>query len=282
MRKLAPSLAVLALVATPRFAASQSTGERQYLGLAQETLRHPITAGELREALLSPAGVESVRALYERSIADSLPVRGSLVTPELGGEATLEQGRLTFVSYPDPIHPILREMVNLESEPGKLLGFLQSSEDGREVLAKTGGLHALLYRISDQAPTDSDRELLRRTVDGAVATHFKTWTADPEIQQRMIRSTEWHGRYVGFWHIHPPRVVGTGFTEGIEPSFEDMNNAIELGQFLTLVFQPDGFDAYDLAPLAVARRPDLSLARVVRYRSPDWSRHFENVVRGLR
>ncbi|MGH9463126.1 MAG: hypothetical protein ACRD1X_18100 [Vicinamibacteria bacterium] len=275
---LALLLSFLAGLATP----AQTNGEREYLGLAQETLRRPITADELRQAVLSPGGVESIRSLYERSIADSLLLRNTVVTPELGGEATLDRGHLTFVSYPDPIHPILREMVSLQSEPGKLLEFLQGSADGKEVLSNTGGLHALLYQITTQTPTDSDRELLRKAVDSAVATHFKTWTADPEIQQRMIRSTEWRGRYVGFWHIHPPRVAGAGFTEGIEPSFEDMNNAIQLGQFLTLVFQPDGFDAYDLAPLAAGRRPDLSLARIVRYRSPDWQAHFENVVRARR
>jgi hypothetical protein len=271
-------LSFLAGLATP----AQTNGEREYLGLTQETLRRPITADELRQALLSSVGVESIRSIYERSIAESLLVRNTVVTPELGGEATLDQGRLTFVSYPDPIHPILREMVRLQSEPQELLEFLQGSADGKKVLSQTGGLHALLYQITTRTPTDSDRELLRKTVDAAVATHFKTWTADPEIQQRMIRSTEWHGRYVGFWHIHPPRVTEAGFTEGIEPSFEDMNNAIELGQFLTLVFQPEGFDAYDLAPLAAGRRPDLTLARVIRYRSPSWRVHFESEVSALR
>jgi hypothetical protein len=94
----------------------------------------------------------------------------------------------------------------------------------------------------------------------------------------MVRSTEWHGRYVGFWHIHPPRLTQSGFSEGIEPSFEDMNNAIRLGQFMTLVFQPDGFDAYDLAPLAAGGSADLSRARIISYRASDWRAHFQGVV----
>ena len=61
-----------------------------------------------------------------------------------------------------------------------------------------------------------------------------------------------------------------------------MQNAIELGQFLTVVFQPDGFDAYDLSPLARVRRPDLTRARVVSHRSPDWKTHFEGVVKARR
>lgn len=255
---------------------------RQYLGLTQETLRRPITADELRQALLSSSGVDSVAALYEQSIADRLVLGNTSVTPELGGEATLDQGRLQFVSYPDPVHPILRQMSALQSEPGKLLDLLQSSSDGKEILSQTGGLHALLYRISSQTPTDADRQLLQGIVESAIATRFKTWSADPEIQERMVRATEWSGRYVGFWHIHPPRVTEGGFAEGIEPSFQDMNNAIILGQFLTLVFHADGFDAYDLSPLAGAGEPNLERARIIRYRSPDWRLRFAEALRSLR
>jgi hypothetical protein len=259
-------------------AEAQSMRQR-YLDLAQATLRQPITHDELRAALLSSAGVEAIRSLFERSVLESLVLDGNVVTPELGGEATLDDGRLVLVPYPDPVHPILREMVGLRAEPERLLSFLQSTPDGRTILDGTGGLHALLYQLSRQPPSEQQLALLDRVVSRAVATHFKTWSADPPIQARMIETTDWRGRYVGFWHIHPPRLREDRFTVGIEPSVEDMTNAIELGQFLTLVFQPDGFDAYDLAPLARARATDLSRARVVTYRSPDWKSRFAEVVR---
>lgn len=260
-------------------ASLQSGRTQQYLGLAEATLRQPITHDELRAAILSAAGVESIRALFERSIAESLePAGGPLVTPELGGEATLSSGKLTLVPYPDPIHPILREMVERKGEPKQLLEFLESTADGRKVLQGTGGLHALLYQMARATPTEQQVALLDRVTASAVATHFKTWTADPAIQTRMIESTEWTGRYVGFWHIHPPRFSSGGFGPGIEPSLEDMQNAIELGQFLTIVFQPEGFDAYDLSPLARTRAASLPRARVVRYRSPEWKLHFESVA----
>lgn len=57
-----------------------------------------------------------------------------------------------------------------------------------------------------------------------------------------------------------------------------MNLALEKGQFLTIVFQPDGFDVYDLEPLTSARQAVLSKARVIRYRSPEWARRFEPMV----
>jgi hypothetical protein len=271
-------IALLALV----LAAAQSDRKQQYLGLAAETLRRPIAHDELRDAFLSPAGVESMRALFERSIAESLDTGGALVTPELGGESTLSSGRLTLVAYPDPVHPILRGMFERKRDPALLLQFLESTPDGRKVLKGTGGLHALLYQMSRETPTEPQRALLDKVTASAVATYFKTWTADPEIQARMIETTDWSGRYVGFWHIHPPRLSSAGFESGIEPSIEDMRNAVELGQFLTIVFQPEGFDAYDLAPLAQSGAASLARARVIRYRSPAWKLHFEGVVKGKR
>lgn len=263
-------------------AESQSARKASYLGLAEATLRHPITHDELRAAILSPSGVDSIRALFARSIEEALVASGTLVTPELGGESTLDAGKLILVSYPDPLHPILREMVERKGEPASLLAFLESTPDGRDVLKGTGGLHALLYAMSQQAPTDEQAALLDKVTESAIQSHFKTWRADPEIQARMIEATDWRGRYVGFWHIHPPRLRGAEFVSGIEPSLEDMRNAIELGQFLTLVFQPDGFDAYDLSPLARTGVLSLARAQVVSYRSPDWKAHFEGAVRAKR
>lgn len=64
---------------------------------------------------------------------------------------------------------------------------------------------------------------------------------------------------------------------GDVPSFEDMQNAVRDGQYLTLAFQPDGFDLYDAEPLADAGRVDLSLLKVIRYRSSSWRSHFRRL-----
>jgi hypothetical protein len=261
---------------------AQSAAQNRYLSLGEATLRNPITHEELRAALLSAEGVASVRDVFEKSIAESLESEGTLVTPELGGESMLDAGRLILVPYPDPVHPILRRMVELKEDPSRLLAYLESTPDGRVVLKGTGGLHALLYQMSQNAPTAEQQALLARVIAGAVAARFKTWAADPAIQARMIESTEWRGRYVGFWHIHPPRFLAGKLQPGIEPSLKDMQNAVEMGQFLTLVFQPDGFDAYDLSPLARTGAPSLERARVVTFRSADWGPHFEAIAAGHR
>ena len=253
---------------------TQSAHQAEYLSLAQTTLANPVTHRELSRAVLSIEGVAAIRILFEQSLAESLTVNGALVTPELGGESMLDDdGRLELIIYPDPIHPVVRELTTRKDDPEKLLKFLQSSAEGRFLLKNTGGLHALLYQMTS-SPTTDQRDVLDDVIERTVAEHFKTWTTDPLIQARMIENTEWKGRYLGFWHIHPPRLKGASPIEGIESSMSDMRNAVELGQFLTIVFQPDGFDVYDLAPLAALGHADVSRTKTIRYRSPDWKPHF--------
>ena len=267
------------LLLPPSSTATQTDRVQQYLGLTQATLNRPISSAELDAAVLSAAGVEDIAALFEAALASSLALGGSVVTPEMGGEATLDGGRLRFIAYPDPLHPLVRRVVELKDDPAAVLALLSQSPQGQEVLKKTGGLHALLYQMTTRPPTDAQRRAMDQVVLGAVSTHFKTWSVSPEVQLEMIRKNDWRGRYVGFWHIHPPR-QGTGaYAPGIEPSMEDMTVAIEKGQFLTIVFQPDGFDVYDLSPLALSGRPELSNMRVLRHRSAVWERRFRALLR---
>lgn len=247
------------------------------MALTEATRTAPIQLEELRRAVLSEAGIQSVTLLFEQSVREGLVLDGSRITPELGGEATLYQGRLRFNQYPDPIHPTVRRIVDSRTDPSAMLESLQASAEGRDLLKTTGGLHALLYQLSSAPPggvTAKQQSLLDDVVRNTVSIHFKTWTADPVTQMRGIRDSVWQGRYVGFWHIHPPRWSGSGFADGIEPSTADMENALALGQFMTIVFQPKGFDVYDLSPLAGGLRPDLSKARRIEYRSDGWSRRF--------
>lgn len=266
-------LAVTAMAAGGTASAQDRT--QQYLGLARSTLEQPITHSELEAALLSPAGVRDVGALFATAIAAGITLGGVQVIPELGGEATLDKGVLRFVEYPDPLHPVIRRMVEVRHDPKALLDLLTASVEGQQILARTGGLHAHLYQMTTKTPRDEQRRVLDRILAGAVATHFRTWTATPELQQAGIERHDWRGRYVGFWHLHPPaRTAAGAYAAGFEPSMEDMTIAVEKGQFLTLVFHPDGFDAWDLEPLSRAGEASLSRARVIRYRSPEWAKRF--------
>jgi hypothetical protein len=253
---------------------------QEYLALAQATLQNPITPQELREAVLSEKGIAAITEIFKQSIAESLVLKGTVVTPELGGEATLSDGGLNLIQYRDPIHPSVRRLVELTDDPAALLDLLNESEDGRNILKTTGGLHAHLYQLTQKPPsevTESQRAVLESIVLSTVSIHFKTWSADPETQSAGIESNEWRGRYVGFWHIHPPRWGRQGLVEGIEPSMADMTNAVQMGQFVTIVFQPEGFDFYDLSLLSLNQQTDISSARVISHRSPGWSREFESL-----
>ena len=263
------------VLAAAAAAEAQSDRTRQYLGLARATLEQPIAHRELSEALLSPAGVAAVAALFEKAIAAGVISGGAAVVPELGGEATLDRGTLRLLEYPDPRHAIVRRMIALRDDPQAMLDALTGSVEGQLILSATGGLHAHLYQMTTKTPTAEQRRVLDRILAGALATHFRTWTVTPELQQEMIDRHDWRGRYVGFWHLHPPVRTGEGLAAGMEPSMEDMRIAVEKEQLLTIVFQPDGFDAWDLEPLAKAGRAELSLARVIRHRSPEWRRRFE-------
>ena len=271
MRSSVTLLAAAAVTAGPAAAQDRVA---QYLGLSKATLEQPITPAELEAALLSPAGVRDVAALFEKAMASRLALGGEAIVPELGGEATLDGGHLRFVEYPDPLQPVVRRMVALRGDPQALLDFLTGSVEGKQLLATTGGLHAHLYQMTTKTPTFEKHSVLDRILGGAVAIHVKTWAATPEVQRAMIEKTDWRGRYVGFWHLHPPVRTSAGLVPGFEPSMEDMQIAIEKAQLLTLVFRPDGFDAYDLEPLARAAQPDLGKAHVIRYRSPEWARRF--------
>ncbi|HVR71989.1 MAG TPA: hypothetical protein VMT87_14190 [Vicinamibacteria bacterium] len=273
MRRAARA-AVLAALAPVIGGAAETGRVRQYLGLARATLERPIAPAELDAAVLSAQGIEAVAALFESSLAAGVTMDGAVVTPELGGEATLDAGRLTFVVYPDPVHPVVRRMLELKDDPAGLLDHLSRSAEGAHVLKTSGGLHALLYQMTTRPPAEAQRRALDVVLRHAVATHFKTWTVSPEIQRDMIEKHDWRGRYVGLWHLHPPRPDGATWAAGLEPGLEDMTVAAEKGQFLTIVFQPDGFDAYDLSAVAASGRLDVSKARRVSHRSADWERRF--------
>ncbi len=279
---LAPVLSAVLLSAP--FQEQPTEKLQEYLALAQQTLANPITPQELREAVLSDKGVAAITEIFKQSIAESLVVKGTVVTPELGGEATLSDKGLDFIQYRDPIHPIVRRLVELTDDPAAMLDLLNESEDGRNILKTTGGLHAHLYQLTQKPPsevTQSQRALLESIIASTVSIHFKTWSVDPETQTAGIESNEWRGRYVGFWHIHPPRWGRQGLVEGIEPSMGDMTNAVQMGQFITLVFQPEGFDFYDLSPLSQTQQTDISRARVISHRSPEWRRRFEDLFHKL-
>ena len=125
------------------------------------------------------------------------------------------------------------------------------------------------------APGSQDE--VRRALVTVARNAAPTYSLGPEELLALVTDADWEGRYVGGWHTHAPHDQNGEWVGGDVPSFEDMQNAIQYGQYLTLSFQPDGFDLYDAEALGDAKRVDLKLLKVIRYRSAVWREHFRTL-----
>lgn len=243
----------------------------QWHGLAA-TEDNPITHDQLRAATLSPASILRIRTLFEEAIRRGVRVSGQWLTPETGGEATIDT-ELRLIEAPDPRWRTIQELASVAEDPGAVAARFES----RPVEMALVDTHALLKgavgRFRRGAPGSADE--MRRAVATVAKNAAPTYSLGPEEHLALVTGRDWAGRYVGGWHTHAPKEMGGEWVRSDVPSFEDMQNAVRFGQFLTLAFEPDGFDLYDAAPLADAGRVDLSLLKVIRHRSEAWREHFE-------
>jgi hypothetical protein len=249
----------------------------QWYGLAA-TESNPITHAQLESAALSGASVARIRGIFERAIRRGVRIGGAWVTPEGGGEATID-GELRLVEIEDARWSIVQEVVKVAHDPKAVARLVEARPDVAALDA-----HGLLKAASGRlrlGMKGADDEIRRALLTVARNT-APTFSFGSEEQLALITSRDWSGRYVGSWHTHAPHDMGGKWGGGDVPSYEDMQNAIEYGQFLTLSFQPDGFDLYDSAPLGDAKRIDLKLLKVIRYRSPAWREHFQKLHPGSR
>jgi hypothetical protein len=242
----------------------------QWHGLAA-TKENPITHAQLRAGALAPASVRRVRDLFEAAIRRGVRIGGQWLTPETGGEATLDR-ELRLVEARDPRWSVVQEMVTLSGDPEALAAFCERRAAEATEVDGHGLLRNAIARF--RLGMTGGREEVARALLTVARNAAPTYSMGPEEQLALIAGSDWEGRYVGGWHTHAPHDVNGAWAGGDLPSFEDMRNAIQYGQYLTLSFQPDGFDLYDAEPLADLKRVDLSLLKVIKYRSPTWREHF--------
>jgi hypothetical protein len=238
----------------------------------------PVSHEALSRATLSKASVGRIRDLFEESIRRGIRVDGVWRSPEIGGEALID-GDLRLLETVNPGWALVRELAVHASRPSTLRDI--SRRHAIEMPALDS--HHLLRNALARHERNARGSLveIQRAVDTLVLNSATTFLHTPQEQVRLIASRDWRGVYVGRWHTHGPRQPDGTWTGADPPSFEDMTNAIEAGQYLTLAFQPDGFDLYDASELADARRVDLSLMRVIRHRSREWREHFAYVFASL-
>ena len=249
----------------------------QWYGLAASAA-NPITLEQLRAGALSMASIGRIQKVFERVIKRGVRVGEKWLSPESGGEATIDS-ELRLIEAEDPRWSTIERLARVAREPQAVALLYETERDAITPLDTHALIRLSLERLK-LGSRGAEAEV-RRAVDTVVENMASTYAHDPAEQFALIASHDWTGRYVGRWHIHPPHDGNGAWMAGEPPSFEDMQNAVEAGQYLTVVFQPDGFDLYDAAALGDERRVDLSLMKVIHYRSPSWRAHFQRLKQNV-
>jgi hypothetical protein len=249
----------------------------QYFGMTPATEAHPPAHDELVAAATSPEGVENVAAIFERTIRDRLVTPTGVVVPEAGGEAALDGG-LRFHEIPDMTRDVLPRVARAADDPDELARLYARFPAEMKAIDENGLLARLLSSWPGWIARGMEKEkrdkILHLTVDTLLRNASDSYIFDPDTQFAAITSQDWSGRYVGRWHTHPPAFRPGGWGCADIPSGPDMDIASKEGQNMVFVFCPDGFDFYDLAPLAGAE-PNLDKVLKTSYRSPAWRARFQ-------
>lgn len=245
----------------------------QWHGLAA-TEDNPISHDQLRAATLAPESILRIQTLFEEAIGRGVRIGRQWLTPEIGGEATIDT-ELRLAEVADPRWRTIQELAGLSNDARSLAALFESRPEEMAQIDSHALLRVAVARFRSGAPGSSEE--VRRAVATVTRNAAPTYSLGPEAHLAVVTGRDWSGRYVGGWHTHAPKEMGGEWVESDGPSFEDMQNAVQFGQFLTLSFQPDGFDLYDAGALADAGRVDLSLLKVIRHRSDAWRRHFEGL-----
>ena len=234
------------------------------------------SAKVLRKALLSPAGVAEVAAVYERMIASPVRLKHKRLLLELGGEATLGKG-IMLHELVDPRRRVMKLASELGPDALALERLYTDDADPMAMLDEHGLLKSALARNKEWrergSPPSAERErLLRLALDATLEAASGRYFHTPKAQLEAMIRDEWSGQLLGHWHAHPPHLGVRAFEPGALPSDDDREVAAADGFNLTLVFQPDGFDAYDAGA---------ALAPVASYRSRDWKERFDSLFLSL-
>jgi hypothetical protein len=232
---------------------------------------HPVTHAQLEAAALSPGSVDRIRTIFEEAIRRGVRIGTKWLTPETGGEATIDR-ELRLAEARDPRWATVQALVKVSQDPEGIARF----SEGRAAELTLIDVHGLLKNAAARfrlgAPGSAEE--MRRAVLTVAQNAAPTYSLGDEERLALVASADWQGRYVGGWHTHAPHDANGEWVSGDVPSFEDMQNAVQYGQYLTLSFQPDGFDLYDAEALGEVKRVDLKLLKVIRYRSAAWREHF--------
>lgn len=242
---------------------------------------------DLRHALLSARGMAAVRRLFEVSLDQRVRIARREVVPEVHGQATLVDGDLEFRMLPNPLVGVLHRLREAHRDRAALTRLVETEADAMALLDERGAfrrflLHTLpAWEAADLPALDKRQAMLDFHLD-TMAEEAATVIARGTLKDnlKLMVDNDWSGRYVGIWHTHPPAITQesvVGEPEHLRgPSEADIEVALKSGQNLTIAFDEDGFDAWDLSRMTTAADA-ASPHRLVRYRSASWRQHFREL-----
>jgi hypothetical protein len=185
---------------------------------------------------------------------------------------------MVFHEIPDMTRAILPRVAAAAKDEEELARLYQRFPEPMKAIDDSGLLANLIrlwpgWKARGMAP-EKMASVLSITVDTVLRNTSDSYIFDPDTQFAAIVSQDWSGRYVGRWHTHPPARRAAGWGGADIPSGPDMDIASKEGQNMVFVFQPDGFDFYDLSPMA-GGAPELAKCLKTEYRSAAWRARFQ-------
>jgi hypothetical protein len=180
----------------------------------------------------------------------------------------------------------LLEVSRLQNDPEQLSRLYERyPEQMREI-----DDHHVLKNLLDRLPSwvakgfpskEKREEFFRQAVDTVLESSAHSFVLTVDSQLPAMCKDEWSGRYVGRWHVHPPDYQPETWAAAEPPSDDDMEIAQRNGQNLTIAFDPQGFDVYDLSALYGSTGLDASKIGKITYRNPQWGEHFQELHKKL-
>jgi hypothetical protein len=247
----------------------------EHVARAEQARDRPATTEELRQALTSPAGVEAVSAVFERSLAEPITLADGPIFLEMGGDLLLVDGRPDLRVLIDPTRDTMRQIVSRRADPLAVARLFHEAPDAMALLDEAGQLEREVAlwreRTARGMPLERRRRVFDLAIDTALRNAADAIVLDPRAQLEGVIRDPPRGRLVGLWHVHPPAWAEDGLRPGDAPSPDDFEVAASTGRFVTIAFRPDGFDVHDLVATAGVVGEG---APRFEHRSEDWRRRF--------
>lgn len=256
----------------------------EFFGLTDATLANPPSHAELGAYFLSPDGVALVESLVRAAVGARIAYGGQYLIPELGGDATLEDGKVVLrfaEGRPDAVVRRLNEVATAD----ELRALMSEEPAAMKRIDENGALAQLMESVKrleekgvEQSRIDS---MVRSSAQDWTFISAYSWLLPIEEHVAFVSKQRWAGRFLGNWHLHPPMWSKGKFLSVGGPSGADLDGAQKAGGAFVIVFEPEGFDVFNLQDLDQRQYRESDPAWIVRYRDAGWAARFAALAASL-